>query len=129
MRYDVHDNFIRGHLNHGEILISSDETIGYQPYQLLVSSIASCSGAVLRNILKKQRISYERLTVEAEINRNETEANRIEKIYLNFHLYGKELNEEKIKKNMKLVKRHCSMLRSVEGSIAIEEKVIIHESE
>lgn len=126
MKYEVHDKFIRAELEHDELLISSDVTIGYKPVELLVSSVASCSAAVLRNILKKQRITYDRFLVEAEVERNGAEANRVAKILLTFHLYGEDLNEEKIKKNLRLVRRNCSMLRSVLDSITIEEKVVFH---
>lgn len=41
-------------LPYGELHIAGDEEYGFRPYQLMVSSIAACSGGVLRKILEKK---------------------------------------------------------------------------
>lgn len=129
MKFEVRDDCIETSFNHGILKISSDETVGYRPVELFVSAVASCSGMVLRNILKKQRVTYERLTIDAAVERDEQEANRITKISLQFHLYGKDLNEAKLNKNLRLVRRHCSMIRSVSDSMEVEESITIHETD
>lgn len=105
---------------YGTLHISGDEQSGFRPYQLLVSSIAVCSGGVLRQILDKKRMKYEDIHISADVTRNEKEANRVEAIHLHFTLEG-DLDEHKIEKALELTKKHCSMAQSVIGSIELEE--------
>ncbi|WP_421383920.1 OsmC family protein [Bacillus salacetis] len=108
-------------LPYGQLDISGNEEHGFRPYQLMVSSIAVCSGGVLRKILEKQRISFEDISIKVDVTRNEEKANRIEKVALHFTITGENLKEEKIQKAMELTRKNCSMVQSVTGSIDIEE--------
>lgn len=109
----------------GGLKISGDETKGFRPFQLMVASIASCSGSVFHNILVKQRTDFDALAINAEVERNAEEANRIEKITLNFEIKGKDLNEKKLKRNLEISRKHCSMVQSVQNSIEVEEKITV----
>jgi uncharacterized OsmC-like protein len=111
--------------NYGSLNISGDDEKGFRPFQLLVSAIVSCSGLVFNNILVKQRTVYEQLTIEAEVERNESEANRVEKITLHFIVTGENLNEEKLKRNLAISRKHCAMVQSVKGSIIVEDKLTL----
>ncbi|WP_207393283.1 OsmC family protein [Bacillus sp. Cs-700] len=105
---------------YGTLHISGDEQFGFRPYQLLVSSVAVCSGGVLRQILDKKRMKYDDIKIKADVTRNKEEANRVEKIHLHFTLYG-DLDDQKVERALELTKKHCSMAQSVIGSIELEE--------
>ncbi len=60
--------------------------------QLLVSSLAGCSGGLLKKILEKKRIVFDTIEIEADIERDETEANKVTKIALHYIVYGKNLS-------------------------------------
>ncbi len=107
---------------YGSLDISGNEQYGFRPYQLLVSSVAVCSGGVLRKVLEKMRYPFEDITVKAEIVRNEEEANRVEKIELTFHIQTEKWDEGKIEKAMHLTRKNCSMVQSVQNSIEVVEK-------
>jgi len=128
MRYIFHDNNITTEFGHGTLSIAKDAEFGFRPYQLLISSIVGCSGLVFQNILQKQRIELEEFSIFAEVERNEQEANRVEKIELTFYLRGKDLDEKKLHRNLDLSRKHCSMIRSVEKSIHITEKLQINKT-
>jgi uncharacterized OsmC-like protein len=121
------DNGMRIDLNYGQLDISGNEEHGFRPFTLMVASIVGCSGSVFRKILEKQRTNVEDIQVGAEVVRNPQEANRIEKITLNFTVKGHHLDPEKLYKNLEITRKNCSMIRSVEGSIEIEEHVKIIE--
>lgn len=110
---------------YGDLHISSDDTKGFRPFQLMVSSIAGCSAGVFHKILVKQRINVDDLSIEADVERNEDEANRIEKITLHFKVTGTDLNEKKMQRNLDISRKNCSMVQSVQDSIKIEEKLTI----
>lgn len=121
MQFHIHDKTVSTDLPFGELTISGNEAYGFRPFQLLVSSIASCSGMVFRTILEKQRVELEELIIETKVERNAEEAHKIEKIMLHFIVKGKNLNEQKLLRNLGVARRNCAMIRSVEDSITIEE--------
>lgn len=111
-----------GHLESGIIKISSNEEIGFRPYQLMISSLVGCSGLVLRRVCEKMRMPIGSMEIEVlEVLRNEQEANRIDKIHIHFKLKGTNLVESKMPRVMELTKKNCSMVQSVEQSIQIIE--------
>ncbi|SFB16539.1 Uncharacterized OsmC-related protein [Lentibacillus halodurans] len=112
---------MRVDLEYGQLDISGDEAFGFRPYQLMVASIAGCSSSVFRKILKKQRTDIADMKVTAEVERNPDDANRIERIALHYVIKGYHLDVDKLYKNLEVARKNCSMIRSVEDTITIEE--------
>lgn len=107
--------------DYGELHVAGDETFGYRPYQLMVASIAVCSGGVLRKILTKKRIEIEDMKMSTTVERNKDEANRIEKIHIHYLIKGQDLERHKIQQSIELAGKNCPMVQSVKGSIEVEE--------
>ena len=105
----------------GRLDVAGDDQYGFRPYQLLVSSVAVCSGGVLRKVLEKMRMDIEDIHIQADAERVEEEANRVSKIIVHFRITGHNLDEKKIEKAMALTRKNCSMVQSVLGSIEVEE--------
>lgn len=120
MDFYLKDNGMRSEFEFGTLSVSGDEQYGFRPFQLMVASIAGCSASVFRKILDKQRTDYEDLIVHADVERNPDVANRIERVALTFTIKGHRLNADKLERNLELSRKNCSMIRSVEDSIAIE---------
>ena len=108
-------------LKYGELAIAHDEAYGFRPGPLMVSSIAVCSGLILRKILEKKRMNIEDLRIKADVTRSESVPKRTEKIHLHFIIKGKDLVEKKMQKAMLLVHKNCPMVQSVEECIEITE--------
>jgi putative redox protein len=121
MKFEMKEVGFKTSVEYGELHVSGDEAYGFRPYQLMVSSIAVCSGGVLRKIFTKQRIEIEDMTIETDVVRNEAEANRLEKIHIHFIITGQNLKEEKVKKAVELSSKNCPMVQSVKGSIEVVE--------
>jgi putative redox protein len=128
MEFSMKDVGFFTETSYGKLDVAGDEEYGFRPYQLLVSSVAVCSGGVLRKILEKQRIDVEDIKISAEAERVEEEANRVSKILVHFTITGKNLKEEKIQKAMELTRKNCSMVQSVKDSIEIEETFTLVEA-
>lgn len=107
----------------GTLHISSNEEIGFRPFQLLVSSIVGCSGGLLKTILEKKKIQYDSIEMDVKVERNPEEANKITKIALHFIVYGENLKEETLQKSLNLAMKNCSMAQSVKGAIEIVETI------
>jgi uncharacterized OsmC-like protein len=123
MKFTLKENGMRTELDYGQLDISGNEEFGFRPFQLMVASIVGCSSSVFMKIMEKQRTEIHDLQVDAKILRNPEEANRIEKIQLNFMIKGTQLDPDKLYKNLEVSRRNCSMVRSVEDSIEIEENI------
>ena len=107
----------------GKIDISSNTDIGFRPVQLLVSSLAGCSGGLLKKILEKKRIVFDTITIAADIERDETEANKVTRIALHYTVYGTNLSMSQVQKSLDLAVKNCGMIQSVNGSIEIVETI------
>ncbi|KMZ43792.1 MULTISPECIES: OsmC family protein [Bacillales] len=121
MEFQAKENGFVTQLSYGELHVSGDEQYGFRPYQLLVSSIAVCSGGVLRKVLDKMRMPCTDMKVTADVQRNEAEANRVEKIHLHFIISGENMKEEKVQKAIEAASKNCPMVQSVKGSIVVTE--------
>lgn len=112
--YDMQTNF-------GTMKISSDDELGFRPFQLMVASIAGCSGTVLKKIFTKKRLEINDIRIKADVTRNPEEADRIEKIHMTFVVKSNELDDSAMEKMVELTRKNCSMVQSVLGSIEITE--------
>lgn len=120
MKFTMTENAFETATTFGELTISGNEDYGFRPYQLLVSSIAVCSGGVFRSILEKMRMPADNITIEVkEVLRNPEIANRLEKIHLHFVIEGANMNPTKLDKAFELTTKNCSMVQSVIESIDI----------
>jgi putative redox protein len=121
MKFTMSENGFTGDLPFGEIQVSSNEEFGFRPYQLLVSSIAVCSGGVMKKVLEKMRMPAEDIQIEVkELVRIDEEAGRVAKLHLHFTLKG-DIQEAKMERVMELTRKNCSMVRSVENCMEITE--------
>lgn len=105
----------------GQMMISADDQYGFRPFQLMVASIAGCSGTVMKKIFVKKRMNLEELTIKADVTRNPDKADRIEKIHLTFVVKAEGLDHKKMERIMELSRKNCSMVQSVQDSIEITE--------
>lgn len=106
----------------GKLHISSDETQGFRPYQLMVASLAACSGGVMRKVLEKMRTPADDIAIEViEVVRSQDDASKLEKIHFHFQIKGAKITDEKMPRILKLTNKNCSMYQSVIGCIDVVE--------
>lgn len=121
MKFVMKEHGFETEVEYGKLQVCGDEKYGFRPYQLLVSAVAVCSGGILRKVLEKKRINYTDISVTTEIERNEKKASSISKIHMHFQITGEGLTEEVVEKCLKVTRKNCSMVQSVEDSIEITE--------
>lgn len=122
MKFEMTENGFETETSFGKLQISANDEYGFRPYQLLVSSIAVCSGGVLRKILERKRLPAKNISIEVkEVVRNEEFANRVEKIHLHFLIEREKIEDEKMEKIMHITAKNCSMVQSVIDSIEVVE--------
>ena len=122
MKFEMTENGFQTETSYGTLQISGNDEFGFRPYQLLVSSIAVCSGGVMRKILERKRIPAKNITIEIkEVYRNEEKASRVERIHMHFIIEGVELSNVQMDKIMEVTANNCSMVQSVKNSIEVIE--------
>jgi putative redox protein len=120
MKFTIEDEKISGDLGYGKISISLNETNGYRPYELFVSSLVGCSGTLLRKILTKKRFPFQKIDMEVVSIRNPNHSNRIEQLSFKAYVHSNEaLRTHQAEKIAQLVVKNCGMIQSVIQSIDI----------
>lgn len=107
------NNEIKLHIDAGAEI--GGENKGFRPMEMLLYSLAGCSGIDLISILnkQKQKLEYIRIEIEAEREKNKIPS-LFTKIHVCFFLAGK-LNNIKIEKALKLTfEKYCSVAKTLE---------------
>ena len=120
MKFTIENEKIVGDLGFGSIPISPNDTIGYRPYELFVSSLIGCSGTLLGNILKKKRVEHKRIEMDVSSVRNPDRVNRIEQLSITAYIHSDQpLSEQNAMKIADLVVKNCGMIQSVIETIDV----------
>lgn len=118
MKFTIENEKIVGDLGFGSLPISPNDTIGYRPYELFVSSLIGCSGTLLGNILKKKRVEHKRIEMDVSSVRNPDHANRIEQLSITAYVQSDQsISDQNALKIADLVVKNCGMIQSVIESI------------
>ncbi|QQK75547.1 OsmC family protein [Salicibibacter cibarius] len=110
----------------GELLISGEDEHGFRPYQLLVSSIAGCSGSVLRKIMKKRRVEVGDIRIHTDVTRNDEEPHEVKTVHLHYTIEAEGVKEELMEKLLDIAKKNCTIVQSVEPSITVTESLTLN---
>ncbi|UAL47935.1 OsmC family protein [Sutcliffiella horikoshii] len=121
MKFLIEADRVIADLTSSQLVISPTPGVGVRPYELLISSLIGCGGTLLKTILEKKRVSYEKLEMEADSIRNPSQANRIERITITANIFSKdELTLGQREKISSLVMKNCGMIQSVLPAIKVE---------
>ena len=101
--------------------------MGPSPMELVLMSVASCSGIDMISILKKQRQEITSFKAEVEGERVQVgEAKPFKNIHVVFFLEGT-INEEKAQRAAQLsFEKYCSVAKTVEPTATIHYKVVLN---
>ncbi len=129
MKFLIESDRVIAELPSNQLVISPIPGVGVRPYELLISSLIGCGGTLLKTILEKKRVRYEKLEMEADSIRNPSQANRIEKITIRANIFSKdELTLGQREKISSLVMKNCGMIQSVLPAIKVDVLInIIHD--
>ncbi|MFP7486708.1 OsmC family protein [Priestia filamentosa] len=110
---------------HIRLYISGSNKRTFSPSDLMIASIASCSGEVLLSTLERKGMAITDIKIETKEKRSTGLIKRLEYVHLHYSIRGTALKEEEIKKVIQLSKKVCPMIQSVQGSISITESFSI----
>ena len=110
--------------NHAIILDGSEKGGGadsaIHPGELLLVSLAGCTGMDVISILNKMRVDVKEFEVRVDAEAAQEHPKVWKKIHLTFHVVGKDIPEDKLKHAIELSQnKYCSVSASLRSSVEI----------
>lgn len=104
------------------------DTVGFGPKALMLSSLAGCSALDVISLLKKMRAEVEDFKIEITAELTEEHPKFYNKVKVDYHFTGSDLQSEKIQKAVNLsVTKYCGVMEMFRQFAAIETEIILHE--
>lgn len=103
----------------------NDQDLSFRPMELILAGLASCSAIDIENILRKQRIAFSDLTIEAEGTRADTIPGVFTEITLKISIKG-EVPSSKLQRAIELTKeKYCSVYHMLKDTVTIHYTYLI----
>ena len=105
----------------------SDVRFGLSPKAMMLSAIAGCSGIDIVPLLDKMRVVIDdfKMVIEGELT--DEHPKYYHRVTIDYHFYGKDLNEKKIKKAVDLsVEKYCGVMEMFRRFAEIKTNIHIH---
>jgi putative redox protein len=93
---------------------------GIRPKELLLISLAGCTGADVVAILKKKRAYYDNLEIRIDAESSDTHPKVYTKIHLEYIFTGADLNEKDVERAIELSQNtYCAVTAMLKNSVEI----------
>ena len=100
---------------------------GLRPKALLLSSLAGCSGLDVASLIEKMKLEVADFKIETIANLTEEHPKVYDAVTVEYHFYGKNLDENKLQKAVNLsVEKYCGVMEMFRQFAKIEIKTIFH---
>jgi len=105
------------------------ERFGLSPKAMMLSSLAGCSGVDIVEILEKMKVLDYKLTIDVNAELTDEYPKYYNKVHVDYHFYGQELNPKKINKAVTLsVDKYCGVMEMFRQFSTVSTKIHIHNS-
>ena len=102
---------------------------GYRPKALMLSSLAGCSGLDVAALIKKMKLEVEDFRIDIEAELTEEHPKFYHKVNVEYHFFGKELNEKKLQRAVDLsVEKYCGVMEMFRKFAKMNIKTVFHHS-
>lgn len=102
---------------------------GFRPKALMLSALAGCSGLDVASLIKKMKLEVSDFHIETLANLTEEHPKYYDAVTVEYHFYGTNLNEDKLKKAVDLsVQKYCGVMEMFRRFAVLEIKTIFHHS-
>jgi len=105
----------------------SNERFGLSPKALMLSSLAGCTGLDVVSVLEKMKVNDYEFKMEVSGELTDEHPKYYHKVKLDYHFYGKDLNEKKIKKAVDLsVEKYCGVMEMFRQFAKLDTEIHYH---
>lgn len=93
---------------------------GIRPKELILLSLAGCTGSDVVAILQKKRVKLDNLEINITAEQQETHPQVYTKIHIEFLFYGKDISEKDVERAIDLSQTtYCSVTAMLQKSVEI----------
>jgi putative redox protein len=97
------------------------------PKALMLSSLAGCSGLDVVSLANKMKLDLDAFRIETKATLTEEHPRVYDKVTVEYHFEGSNLNEEKLKRCVELsVEKYCGVMEMFRQFAAVDVKTIFH---
>ncbi|MEZ4797037.1 MAG: OsmC family protein [Flavobacteriaceae bacterium] len=105
----------------------SDERFGLSPKALMLSALAGCTGLDVVSVLDKMKVTDYEFKMEVSGELTDEHPKYYRKVKLDYHFYGKDLDEKKIKKAVDLsVEKYCGVMEMFRQFSELQTEIHYH---
>ncbi|APG65979.1 osmotically inducible protein OsmC [Tenacibaculum todarodis] len=105
----------------------NDNTVGFGPKALMLSSLAGCSGLDVVSLLKKMRAEAEEFKIEITAELTDEHPKFYNKVQVDYHFTGGDLQTEKIEKAVNLsVEKYCGVMEMFRQFADVKTAIHLH---
>ncbi|RPI46705.1 MAG: OsmC family peroxiredoxin [Bacteroidetes bacterium] len=105
------------------------KNMGPRPKQLLMVSLAGCTGMDVASILQKMKEEVEEIVVEVEGDLAEEHPKKYESLKVIFRIRGKNISRKNVEKAVELsTTKYCGVSATLEKAVSLSHEIIIEES-
>ncbi len=100
---------------------------GLRPKALMLSSLAGCSGLDVASLIEKMKLEVDRFHIETIANLTDEHPKYYDKVTVEYHFYGSNLNEAKLQRAVDLsIEKYCGVMEMFRRFAELELKTIFH---
>jgi putative redox protein len=100
---------------------------GLRPKALMLSSLAGCSGLDVVSLMKKMKLEVDEFHIETIANLTDEHPKFYDKVVIEYHFHGSNLNEKKLQKAVDLsVERYCGVMEMFRQFAELEIKTVFY---
>ncbi|AEH00780.1 OsmC family protein [Lacinutrix sp. 5H-3-7-4] len=109
---------------------SQDNNNPYKPMgpkAVMLSSLAACSGLDVVSVVEKMKTSFSDFKIEVEGQLTEEHPRTYHTVNVDYHFYGNNLDEKKIKKAVDLsIEKYCGVMEMFRQFATVNTKIHYH---
>jgi putative redox protein len=103
------------------------DTVGFGPKALMLSSLAGCSALDVVSLLKKMRAEVASFKIEVTGELTEEHPKFYNKVKVDYHFTGNDLQPEKIQKAVNLsVTKYCGVMEMFRQFAEVKTEIFLH---
>jgi putative redox protein len=100
---------------------------GFRPKSLMLSGLAGCSGLDVAALIKKMKLDVEEFHIETIANLTDEHPKYYDKVRVEYHFHGAELNEKKLQRAVDLsVQKYCGVMEMFRQFAELDIKTFFH---
>lgn len=108
-------------------IIDGSSKVAPSPVETLLSSVGTCAGADVVDILTKQRTPPQRLEIEVFASRRSEHPRRLLTIEMTFEIDGRGLDAPKVERAIALsIEKYCTVAATLAGDIAMTTLLVLN---